>query len=150
MGALSDWTRQRSPVWGGRRVYMVAGQLVTVAGLAIMFVASSFWPLTIGFSLMNLGMSIGYGAYPSLLPELVPVAQVGAASGWVGFFQQGGLLFGSLTGFAAGQGWINQLTTGWGLIVRPPCNQLYREFSVTVIFTVLYILTCQFCICTCD
>eukprot|EP01050_Picozoa_sp_SAG11_P034395 SAG11_NODE_12137_length_720_cov_1.199678_1_plen_92_part_00 len=47
----------------------------------------------------------------------MPAHQVGSASGWIGFFQQSGLLFGSLIGFAAGQNWIDQLSTGWLLIV---------------------------------
>ena len=102
VGALSDYTR-RMP-FGGRRTYVVLGQLVTVVGLAIMMVTTHFWPLTAGFTLMMLGNSICYGAYPSILAELVPEHQVGVASGWAGFFQQSGLLFGSLLGFATGQG----------------------------------------------
>eukprot|EP01047_Picozoa_sp_COSAG01_P120390 COSAG01_NODE_49114_length_375_cov_0.652174_1_plen_101_part_10 len=49
-GAMSDYTRLFP--WGGRRTYVVLGQLVTVAGLAVMMLTDDFWPLTVGFTLL--------------------------------------------------------------------------------------------------
>ena len=109
VGAVSD--RTRGHAWGGRRTYLVVGQLLSVAGLALMATARGVWWLTWGYALLMFGSSVGYGVYPCIVPELVPPEQVGEASGWSAFAQQSGLLGGAALGFAIGSGLLGNLGT---------------------------------------
>ncbi len=56
VGAVSDRTRGRA--WGGRRTYLVVGQLLSVVGLALMATARGVWWLTWGYALLMFGSSI--------------------------------------------------------------------------------------------
>ena len=97
VGPISD--RCLSPL-GRRRPFIVAGTIVNLAGLAIVFFAGqalSFQLYLVGFLVMQLGNNIATGAYPGLIPDLVPENQRGIASGFMAFMTQLGTAVGAVT-----------------------------------------------------
>ncbi len=105
VGALSDRCASR---WGRRRPYMVAGTVVNLAGIAVMFFAGearAFAWYTVGFLLIQLGNNSAAGAYSGTIPDLVPVSQRGEASGYMALMQQLGTIIGLLaTGLLVDRG----------------------------------------------
>lgn len=80
-GALSDFSVTR---WGRRRPYLVGGALLDIAGLAVMIAATNLALLFLGFAIASVGAAISGAAYQAYLPDHVPPAQYGIASGYVG------------------------------------------------------------------
>ena len=85
VGALSD--HLHTP-WGRRRPIMVAGVLGVVLALAVMWSASSYPPLLIGFVMVVAFVNVCGGAYAGIIPDLVEGAEIGLASGLLGLFVQ--------------------------------------------------------------
>jgi MFS family permease len=93
MGAWSDRVRSRL---GRRRPFMLVGTAVTLvalAGLAYFpFMATgplwgftvAFWLYVAAYLVANFSNNFATAPYSALLPDVVPVEQRGAASGWYG------------------------------------------------------------------
>ena len=86
-GAFSD--RSRSPR-GRRRPYIITGTLTGAASLMILGAAPSYWPFVAGLVLLQITSNIALGPFTALLPDTVPPAQHGAASGWMGLARLAG------------------------------------------------------------
>ncbi len=80
-GALSDRT---AGSLGRRRPYITLGALLLLAGVPLLALPGSLGVLLAGFVLFQLGNNICTAGYQGLLPDLVPVAERGAASGYMG------------------------------------------------------------------
>jgi len=99
-GALSDRSRSR---FGRRRPFLVVGTLLNalfMLGLAGFGKGSSIGLYLLAYVGLQLGANWAGGPYAGLIPDLVPAAQRGAASGWMAFMSSLGILVGAL---AAGQ-----------------------------------------------
>ncbi|HVO68396.1 MAG TPA: MFS transporter [Aggregatilineaceae bacterium] len=100
-GALSD--RIRLP--GGRRkpwvVIGTLGNVVSLLGLAYLIQPGhpeSVAGWTVAFLFVELFNNVATAPYSALIPDLVPVEQRGAASGWMGLMTMLGTLVGGLLG----------------------------------------------------
>jgi len=93
-GWLSDRTSTR---WGRRRPWIVAGTAVNLLGLGLLAVAGS--PLTLAFAymLVQLTFNLAGGAYAAVIPDVVPAADRGRASGLLGMMNA----LGAVVGLAA-------------------------------------------------
>ncbi len=80
-GGLSDHLPSR---YGRRRPFIVAGTVVAVIGLYLMSTARSLPLLLVGILLLQLGFNSGQPAFAALIPDRVPAAQRGSASGLLG------------------------------------------------------------------
>jgi MFS family permease len=80
-GAMSDLSDAR---WGRRRTYLLAGALIDLVGLAGMVAATNLATLTLGLLLASLGAGISGASYQAYVPDHVPAAQYGEASGYLG------------------------------------------------------------------
>jgi len=101
-GAASDRTRSR---WGRRRPWMLIGTVASLAILAGMASASGFWVLLITYLLLQSASNVAHGPAQGLIPDLVPMARHGFASGFKNLFDMGGLIIASLVaGQLMGQG----------------------------------------------
>jgi MFS family permease len=93
-GPLSDRCASR---WGRRRPYMVVGVAVNLIGIVITWAGGSWLMLFVfaaGYFVMNVGNNIAGAAYNGVIPDLVPDAQRGEASGWMGAMTQAGNIVG--------------------------------------------------------
>ena len=84
-GALSDRSRSR---FGRRRPFLVVGTLLNalfMLGLAGFGKGSSIGLYLLAYVGLQLGANWAGGPYAGLIPDLVPAAQRGAASGWMAF-----------------------------------------------------------------
>jgi len=90
-GWLSDRTSTR---WGRRRPWIVAGTAVNLAGLGLLAFAGS--PLTLAFAYMGvqLAFNLAGGAYAAVIPDVVPPADRGRASGLLGMMNALGAVVG--------------------------------------------------------
>jgi MFS family permease len=94
VGPLSDRCTSR---WGRRRPYMAAGVAVNLAGLATIWYAGAIRSLPLyfaGYFVTNVGNNIATGAYSGVIPDMVPTAQRGEASGWMAGMSQLGTILG--------------------------------------------------------
>jgi len=93
-GWLSDRTSTR---WGRRRPWIVAGTAVNLAGIGLLAVAGS--PLTLAFAymLVQLAFNLAGGAFAAVIPDVVPAADRGRASGLLGMMNA----LGAVVGLAA-------------------------------------------------
>lgn len=99
-GALSD--RSRHPM-GRRRPYLIVGTLVNVLFLAWMAMfgkGDNIWLFAVAYMGIQFGCNWLGGPYAGLIPDVVPPAQVGRASGWQGLMTALGTIVGAV---AAGQ-----------------------------------------------
>lgn len=90
VGAISDRV-------GRRMAFIMSGTLVNVAGLAVMYAAPSFALYFVGFLIVQVGNNLATSPYNALIPDLVPAAERGAASGIMGLLT----LVGQIVGFGA-------------------------------------------------
>jgi len=80
-GAFSDRSLHRL---GRRRPFVIVGSITGAISLMILGYAPSFWPFVIGLVLVQITTNFALGPFSALLPDTVPAAQHGAASGWMG------------------------------------------------------------------
>lgn len=80
-GALSDHT---PGPWGRRRPHILIGTVLLVVGSVEVAIARQLSSFAVGFVILQIGGGIGTAAYQSLVPDRVPLAQRGAASGYIG------------------------------------------------------------------
>ncbi len=94
VGAWSDRLRTR---WGRRRPIIVAGTAGTLVSLLMLVTAHTYAQVLIGYAVGQLFSNAAGAAYAALIPDVVPAAEVGRASGWLSTMQ----LLGSAVGLAA-------------------------------------------------
>ena len=81
VGALSDRTRWR---WGRRRPHVVWGTALALLGAGGLARFADPWTFALAFLVLQAGSNAATAAYQALLPDLVPAAQRGSASGFLG------------------------------------------------------------------
>lgn len=94
-GALSDSWRSSM---GRRRPMIVLGTVPAAACLLILAYAPSIPLFVVGLVGIQLFNNFAQGAYQGLIPDLVPHEQRGAASGYMGFYNQLGVIVGGVLG----------------------------------------------------
>jgi MFS family permease len=103
-GAWSDRIRTR---WGRRTPFLVVGTIGNVIGLlAMAFIPSvpgALLPYIVVFMWIELFNNVATAPYSALIPDVVPVAQRGSASGWLGLMLMLGSFVGGITGLALTQ-----------------------------------------------
>ena len=92
-GALSDRTRTR---FGRRRPYIVGGTIGDVLFLVGLALSGSFGLVLIFYFLLQSASNTAQGPYQGLMPDVVPRAQRGTASGYFGVANAVGLLAGTV------------------------------------------------------
>ncbi|MGC9522430.1 MAG: MFS transporter, partial [Anaerolineae bacterium] len=92
-GALSD--RTRGP-WGRRRPWMVAGTLASLIVLGLMAGARTLGQLVAGYVILQIVSNTAHGPAQGLIPDRIPPAHRGLASGVKNLFGMGGLIATSL------------------------------------------------------
>lgn len=80
-GLMSDRTTSR---FGRRRPYILLAAIIYLAGMLALAAAPAFAVFVLGFVLAQVAANIGTAAYQGLLPDRVPAAQRGTASGYLG------------------------------------------------------------------
>ena len=95
-GALSDRSRSH---FGRRRPFIVVGTLINI--LFLILIAgfgngSNIWLFMLCYMGIQFGNNWSGGPYAGLIPDVVPPAQRGAASGWLGLMTAIGTLVGAL------------------------------------------------------
>ena len=93
-GWLSDRTSTR---WGRRRPWIAAGTAVNLVGLAWLALSGAQLSLAFAYMLVQLTFNLAGGAYAAVIPDVVPNADRGRASGMLGMMN--GL--GAIAGLAA-------------------------------------------------
>jgi MFS family permease len=97
-GALSDRSMSR---YGRRRPFMAFGIAVNLVGLAIMGFAVSRLNLVLyilGYLIVQFGNNTAGAAYAGVIPDMVPSAQHGEASGYMATMTQAGTIIGAFGG----------------------------------------------------
>jgi MFS family permease len=142
-GYLSDRTRLR---WGRRKPYIIGGTLVNIVGLGIMATANSIPVLIGGLMLTQLANNAAAAPFHALLPDLVPEAQRGKASGYMGLGQMLGTILGAtLPGIVFG---VNAASLIAGTTTLAQYQQtVYLAYGFTALFilvlAVITVLTVQ-------
>ena len=93
-GWLSDRTSTR---WGRRRPWILAGTAVNLVGLGLLAFSGAQLTLAFAYMLVQLTFNLAGGAYAAVIPDVVPPADRGRASGSLGMMN--GL--GAVAGLAA-------------------------------------------------
>ncbi|MEO8744667.1 MAG: MFS transporter [Candidatus Dormiibacterota bacterium] len=93
VGAVSDRTVS---TWGRRRPFIVAGTLGDMVFLAGIALSGSYWWLVVFYFLLQLASNTAQAPYQGLLPDVVPPAQRGTASGYYGLANLVGILAGTV------------------------------------------------------
>ncbi|MBN1248457.1 MAG: MFS transporter [Anaerolineae bacterium] len=96
-GAMSDRTTTR---WGRRRPWMVGGTVISIVCLLLMARAQNLAALALTYILLQLASNTAHGPAQGLIPDMVPAAHRGLASGLKNLFDMGGLV---VTSLVAGQ-----------------------------------------------
>ena len=95
VGAISDYTISR---WGRRKPYILIGSLLDVVFLFGIASSNDLVAIAAFFLLLQVSSNFAQGPFQGYIPDLVPAAQVGLASGLVGLFS----VLGQTTGFIVG------------------------------------------------
>lgn len=77
-GAISDRCTSR---WGRRRPFMVGGTLADMIFLVALALAPRYWVLIAAYFGLQLASNVAHGPYQGLIPDRVPPARWGQASG---------------------------------------------------------------------
>jgi MFS family permease len=93
IGAVSDRTNTR---WGRRRPFIVVGTVGDVLFLIGLALSGSYWMVVIFYFLLQTASNTAQGPYQGLMPDVVPAAQHGTASGYYGISNAIGLLAGTV------------------------------------------------------
>src|SRR6202163_1145322 len=93
VGAVSDRTRSR---WGRRRPFIFAGTVGDVVFLVGLALSGTYWLVVIFYLLLQTASNTAQGPYQGLMPDVVPIAQRGTASGYYGISNVVGLLAGTI------------------------------------------------------
>jgi MFS family permease len=100
VGAFSD--RLTTP-WGRRRPLVVAGMLMSLVGIVLMWTAQSYPQLLVGHLVTQIFLNGSAAAYYAIIPDVVPEPEFGKASGFLAVMTLGGGLVGfAMTGVLSG------------------------------------------------
>jgi MFS family permease len=91
MGALSD--RITTP-WGRRRPLMVGGMLLSLVGILLMWSAHNYPQFLAGHVIVQICLNGAAAAYYGIIPDVVPPAEFGRASGFLSVMTASGALLG--------------------------------------------------------
>ena len=91
VGFFSDRTRTK---WGRRRPWMVAGTLVNLLGLYLVGIAFSPVSLILAYIVLQSSNNVSGAAYSGVIPDVVPEADRGKASGLLGVMNGLGTVIG--------------------------------------------------------
>ncbi len=91
-GALSDRARFRV---GRRRPFMLAGVLVVIPFLVVIGLTPYYWLLFLAVVGVQVGGNIAHGPYQGIIPDQVPPAARGRASGFFGIANLLGTILGA-------------------------------------------------------
>jgi MFS family permease len=93
MGAVSDRTSSR---FGRRRPFIAIGTVGDVIFLVGLALSGSYWLVVVFYFLLQTASNTAQGPYQGLMPDVVPEAQRGTASGYYGVSNVLGLLAGTI------------------------------------------------------
>lgn len=85
---------------GRRRPYMIVGTAINLVGLGMVWMAGRTLNLLlyfVGYLVTQIGNNLAGGAYNGIIPDVVPRAQRGSASGWMAVMSQAGTIAGVLS-----------------------------------------------------
>jgi Na+/melibiose symporter-like transporter len=94
-GVLSDESRSR---WGRRRPFLAVGMGANAVALLALIGAQTLTTFVCAYAAVQLCLSLGGGPYTALIPDQVPDAQKGKATGFAGFAEVLGRLSGAVLG----------------------------------------------------
>src|SRR5690348_11774144 len=94
VGAFSDRISTR---WGRRRPVMVAGMLVSLVGILLMWSARSYPQFLAGHIIVQICLNGAAAAYYGIIPDVVPAREFGKASGFLSVMTASGALLGFAT-----------------------------------------------------
>jgi MFS family permease len=95
VGSISDYTISR---WGRRKPYIFIGSVLDVLFLVAIATSNELVAIAVFIALLQFSSNFAQGPFQGYVPDLVPAAQVGLASGLVGLFT----VLGNATGFIVG------------------------------------------------
>jgi MFS family permease len=81
VGSISDYTMTR---WGRRKPYIIIGAALDVAFLVGIAVSNTYLSVVAFVVLLQISSNFAQGPFQGYVPDLVPAAQVGTASGLMG------------------------------------------------------------------
>jgi MFS family permease len=93
VGAISFRTQTR---WGRRGPFIVVGTVGDVIFLVGLALSGSYWMVLVFYFLLQTASNTAQGPYQGLMPDVVPPAQRGTASGYYGVSNVIGLLLGTV------------------------------------------------------
>ncbi len=88
VGAWSDRLHSR---FGRRRPIMVAGSILTLPGLVVLMLATSYLEVIAGYAIIQFFFNAAGAAYAGIIPDVVPSREVGKASGFLATMTQLGI-----------------------------------------------------------
>eukprot|EP01133_Synstelium_polycarpum_P015237 gene15237-18034_t len=131
-GALSDCTTSR---FGRRKPYLLTGSIVAIVALSVAWISkTNVYILLVCLMGIQLGVNWGGGPYSGLIPDMVPKAHIGKASGCMAL---GGAL-GNLVGIL-GCGLLAKKT-----VIKPVEPSLTPYPSYMIIYIYLAVLFALF------
>ena len=135
-GAASDRTTSR---FGRRRPYVLAAAAIYLAGMLTLAWAPGFVIFALGFVLAQIAANVGTAAYQGLLPDRVPAAQRGTASGYLGLMT----ILGNVGSLVAAGFLLGNVVSGPGLAgaVRSGASRFYSlGIAVLIVGTAVTLL----------
>jgi MFS family permease len=118
-GALSDRMRPTSRACGRRRVFVCTAQIAQILAMVMMAAAplagcpalGRYWLLAGGYTVFQLGNCMLCAPMYTIIPELVPAHQRGAAGGWNNLAWALAGIAASFLGMAVGNGLLDTQST---------------------------------------
>ncbi|MBW3624915.1 MAG: MFS transporter [Armatimonadetes bacterium] len=99
-GYMSDRCRSR---FGRRSPFIAIGAALTALALLFLGSAGQFWMVVLGYLFLQISDDVATGPYAALVPDRVPEANRGRASGVMGFLQQVAQIAAAVVGLALSQ-----------------------------------------------
>src|SRR5688572_23232043 len=93
-GYLSDRCRSR---YGRRKPFIAIGAALTSIALLFLGSADQLWMMVVGYLFLQISDDIGTGPYSALVPDLVPEAHRGKASGILSLLQLSAQIIAAIT-----------------------------------------------------
>ena len=94
---VGAWSDKLTTRYGRRRPIMAVGVAGNVVGLLILMVAPNYWVLMAGYVVVQIFNNSAGAAFNAVVPDVVPTAQFGKASGLLGAMVQVGSVAGLAT-----------------------------------------------------
>lgn len=116
VGLLSDGWRSRL---GRRRPLMIVGSIISFLFLLLLGYSSTLPLFIIGLVGVQLFNNVAQGAYQGLIPDLVAPEQRGEASGYMGLYNQIGVVVGGILG-----AFTSAIAFIWSSVVMLLCGLL--------------------------